>query len=248
MLNQFTSRITDIIVQAGRLPGYKVHPFETYHYLKRFVPDKHHLTHAKEIYDIDPARLDKVADKIIKKHLQRFAATGAAVGAPGGPVAMFGGAVVDIEEYIRRMFLLTQELGHVYGVVPNPLTYEESRSPDDYFKAVQPELLNTMLVSLGGDGEIATLKAVGTEEEKREREKLDEELLYQVAVKIAEFVGRKQLKKHATKMLGRSVPLVGGGINGTLNYYYLNKLGKNMKKHLREEHDEVRKYFSKQRV
>ncbi|WP_147803715.1 hypothetical protein [Alkalicoccus halolimnae] len=243
-MEKLTTRISNVIVKAGKLPGYKMHPYETYRRLnKDSGVDK--LQHPREIYYIDQKKLDKAADKAITKHKQRFAATGAAVGAPGGPVAMFGGAVIDVEEYVRRMFLLTQELGHIYGVLPNPFTYEETGSYDDYFDSIQHDLLKMMLLGLGGSGVSIDTLDKKDDADKKEPAKVDEEVMYKVAVKIADIVGKKKMKKHAAKMMGRSVPLVGGGINGTLNYYFLNQLGKNTKKHLKKEHEEVRAYLNR---
>lgn len=238
-MNTLTKRISDIILKAGKLPGYKIHPSDTYKRVKK-LEDRPDLTHPKEVFALELKELDKAADDVIKKHNYRFAATGAAVGAPGGPVAMFGGAVIDIEEYIRRMFLLTQELGHIYGVIPNPFTYKESYSYDTYFASVQQELMKTMVLGLGGKGvEIGTLSTP----EEREKQDIDPETMYQLALTIADLVGKQKFKKHVAKVMGRSVPFIGGGINGTLNYYFMKQLGRNLKKEIRKEHEIVRAHI-----
>lgn len=240
-MDTLTQRLSNIILKAGRMPGYKVHPTDTYRRVKK-LEDRPELTHPEEVYAVKLSELDKAADDVMKKHNYLFAATGAAVGAPGGPVAMFGGAVIDIEEYIRRMFLLTQELGHIYGVIPNPYTYEETHSYEAYFAASQEELMKAMVLGLGGKGvKIGTLST----QEERDKQNIDPETMYQLALTIADLVGKQKLKKHVAKIMGRSIPLVGGAINGTLNYYFMKQLGRNLRKEIRNEHETVRSYMEK---
>ncbi|SDN86218.1 hypothetical protein [Alkalicoccus daliensis] len=240
-MDKLTTTLSNIILKAGQMPGYKVRPMETYKNLKlqkNNVP----LSHPKQVYTLEMEELDKAADEVIKKHNYRFAATGAAVGAPGGPVAMFGGAVIDIEEYIRRMFLLTQELGHIYGVLPNPFSYNQHADNEEYFSSIQLELMKAMVLGLGGKG--VTIGTLQTQEEKGE-DNIDPQTMYQLAMKIADLVGKQKLKKHLAKVMGRSVPLLGGGINGTLNYYFIKQLGRNLKDEIRQEHVYVREYLNR---
>lgn len=240
-MDKLTTTLSNVILKAGQMPGYKVRPAETYKNMK-LQEGGSPLSHPKEVYSLEMKDLDKAADEIIKKHNIRFAATGAAVGAPGGPVAMFGGAVIDIEEYIRRMFLLTQELGHVYGVIPNPFSYEETNSNEEYFSSIQLEVMKAMILGLEGKGvKIGTLQT----KEEREKDDIDPETVYQLARKIADLVGKQKLKKHLAKVMGRSVPLLGGGINATLNYYFIKQLGGNLKDEIRQEHVYVREYLNR---
>jgi len=48
--------------------------------------------------------------------------TGFVAGVPAGLWGVTAGTVIDLEEYVRRLFLMAQQIGHIYGLIPNPFS------------------------------------------------------------------------------------------------------------------------------
>ena len=92
------------------------------------------INHPKDLFDQDIKQLRMVAENLIGGHKRWGAGVGFAAGAPGGIVGFVGGTAIDLEEYLRRLFRLAQEVGQVYGLIPNPFTESIDDSMHNYFE------------------------------------------------------------------------------------------------------------------
>ncbi len=232
-------KIGKIILAAKNLPGYKIHPLETYTKLKSYGIND--VTHPKNLFNQDIDIITKAARSIVAKHRIRLAATGFISGLPGGPWGIAGGTVADLEEYIRRMFLLAQEVGHVYGLIPIPYVETISDDAEEYFDTVQEEVFKAILIGLGiGGFSMAATQLSKFVAEKEAKEilarKISQKVLTELAKRIARVLGIQLSKRQISRIVLRAIPILGGGFNATICYYSLKALGNNLIKHFREDH------------
>ena len=99
-------KISAVVQYIGKLPYAKVHPNETYAQLS--LLGMNDVKHPKDLYKYDPALLNKYAKTFIAKERIKLAGIAFGTGLPGGPVSITGGALLDMEEYVRRIFILAQ--------------------------------------------------------------------------------------------------------------------------------------------
>lgn len=235
-----TEPIIDIILSAGKLPGYKKHPLDTYDYMQKTCAITG-LKHPKDIYNIDIKILLMSAEKIVVKHKREYALSGFAAGLPGGPWGMAAGNAIDLEEYLRGLFVLSQEIGHVYGIIPNPFIADISHSVDEYFESVKEQILKSILIGLGVGGvsigitEIAELIAE-KESEEILREKVSEKIVTELAKNIGKAIGVKVTTSGVSKLVSRAIPIIGGLVNAYFNYKAVELIGNNLIKNFKREH------------
>ena len=127
--------IANILLSAAKLPGYRIHPCETYARLKIFGVDE--INHPKDLFDADVKMLTKAARAFAETHCRKLAAIGFGTGLPGGPAGVAAGVTIDLEEYLRRVFLIFQEIGHVYGIIPMPFVDTVNENTSEYYADVQ---------------------------------------------------------------------------------------------------------------
>jgi len=235
--------VASLILSASKMPGYKRHPYDTYAQIKK-VHGIANIQHPQDVYGIDINILRKTAQGIIGDHQRWFAATGFAAGLPGGPIAV-ATAVVDIEEYLRRIFLLSQEIGHVYGLIPNPFSEKVDDDIDIYFETVKEEILKAMLIGLGAGGftiGVAEVAKMLAEKEAKDivAKKINDKVITQLVKEIAKFLGKKVTKDQIAKGVLKFVPIVGGGINAVGNYNAIGYIGENLIESFEKEHNSVK--------
>ena len=143
-------KIANIILSAAKLPGYKIHPYETYAKLK--LIGFNDIEHPKDLFKSDIQMLKEAAKSFAGKHSIKLGATGFATALPGGPWGMAAGVTTDLEEYLRRVFLISQEIGHVYGLIPMPFADSVNEDIDEYYAAAQKEILKAILIGVGLGG------------------------------------------------------------------------------------------------
>ncbi|WP_079478685.1 hypothetical protein [Halobacillus salinus] len=239
-MSNYEDKISSMILRAGSLPGFKVHPYDTYNFLNKNY-NVGNLDHPKEVYFIDENKLKLATGQIVAAHKLKFATTGFAAGAPGGLWGVTAGTALDLEEYVRRLFLMAQQMGHIYGLIPNPFAEEVDLDEEVYFESVQDEIVKLIALGLGVGGVSLTLtetsKALGVKKARDiARHKVSEELTTRVAKKVAGFLGKKLTKNQIAKGVSRAVPVIGGGINAGFNYVSIGGLGRKMATNLEKEH------------
>lgn len=240
---KISETVTDIILSAGHLPGFKKHPFETYNFMKKTFSVTG-IEHPKDLYNIDKIILRMSAEKIIVKHKREFALAGLAAGLPGGPWGMAAGNAIDLEEYLRSLFGLAQEIGHVYGIIPNPFIEDIANSVDDYFEGAKEQILKSVLIGLGvgsvsmGITEIADLLA--QESEEILFDKVSERMITELAKRIGKALGVEVTMKSTSKLVSSAIPIIGGIVNAYFNYKAVDLIGKNLIKNFEREHLKVK--------
>lgn len=238
-----SGKVADLVLNAGKLPGYRAEPVQTYSMLQQY--GIRNVCCARDVYAVDLHELKRVAKQIVKKHRLRFALLGMATGAPGQLVAVIGGTLVDLEEYVRRLFLLAQELGQIYGLIPNPFLQEHGNQISDYFESVKEELLKAILIGLGAGGItlgiVEVAKSVATKEARQVvNRKVSEQALVQLAKAIGEKLGYQVTKTGTSRAITKFIPVIGGIVNAGFNYYAINIIGERLIRQFEKEHIQIK--------
>ena len=236
-------KISAVVQCIGKLPYAKVHPDETYAQLA--LLGMNDVKHPKDLYKYDPALLSKSAKVFIEKERIKLAGIAFGTGLPGGAVSITGGVLLDIEEYVRRIFILAQKVGHTFGVIPIPFVKCIPDNIEDYFDSVHEEILKAVLLGFGTAGismGIAQFGKLLAEKEAKEiiHRKISEKAILELSKYVARAIGKEVTKKSITRTTGRIIPILGGAINATFAYYALRKIGDNLVKNMMKEHMEVK--------
>ena len=236
-------KISTIVQYIGKLPYAKVHPNETYAQLSLLGIND--VKHPKDLYKYDPALLSKYAKTFIEKERIKLAGIAFGTGLPGGAVSITGGVILDIEEYVRRIFILAQRVGHTFGIIPIPFVKFIPDNIEDYFDSVHEEILKAVLLGFGTAGismGIAQFSKLLAEKEAKEiiHRKISEKAITELSKYVAKVIGKEVTKKSISRTTGRIIPIVGGAINATFAYYALRKIGNNLVKNMMKEHIEVK--------
>lgn len=236
-------KISAVVQYIGKLPYVKVHPDETYAQLS--LLGMNDVKHPKDLYQYDPALLSKYAKIFIAKERIKLAGVAFGTGLPGGPVSITGGVLLDMEEYVRRIFILAQRVGHTFGIIPIPFVKIIPDSVEDYFDSVHEEILKAVLLGFGTAGismGIAQFSKLLAEKEAKEiiQRKIGEKAITELSQKVAKVLGKEITKKSISRTTGRIIPIVGGAINAAFAYFALKKIGNNLVKNMMKEHMEVR--------
>ena len=236
-------KIPAVVRYIGKLPYAKVHPDETYAQLSLLGIND--VKHPKDLYKYDPALLSKYAKTFVEKERIKLAGIAFGTGLPGGPVSITGGVLLDMEEYVRRIFILAQKVGHIFGIIPIPFVKFIPDSIEDYFDSVHEEILKAILIGFGTAGismGIAQFSKHLAEKEVKEiiHRKISEKAITELSKDVAKVLGKEATKKSISRTTGRIIPIVGGAINATFAYFALKKIGNNLVKNMMKEHMEVR--------
>jgi hypothetical protein len=236
-------KISAVVQYIGKLPYAKVHPDETYAQLSLLGIND--VKHPKDLYKYDPALLSKCAKTFIEKERIKLAGIAFGTGLPGGAVSITGGVLLDMEEYVRRIFILAQKVGHTFGIIPIPFVKYIPDSIEDYFDSVHEEILKVVLLGFGTAGismGIAQISKLLAEREAKEiiHRKISEKSVIELSKNVAKVLGKEVTKKSISRTTGRIIPIVGGAINATFAYLSLKKIGDNLVKNMMKEHIEVK--------
>lgn len=130
--NEIVTKLADwltkkILMSSPRIIGR--HPSKTYHSLKRTIGRE--VSHPRELFLVDPQQLRAGARKAVETQKNWAAARGLWAALPPG--LNLAGMVVDFSEYVRHVFILTQEIGHIYGLIPDPTSATFEKSLHEYY-------------------------------------------------------------------------------------------------------------------
>ncbi len=237
-------KIANIILSAAKLPGYKIHPYETYARLKIFGIND--IDHPKDLYKADIQMLTDAAKSFAGKHSIKLGATGFATGLPGGPWGMAAGVTADLEEYLRRVFRIAQEIGHVYGLIPMPFVDSVNEDVDEYYSAAQKEILKAILIGVGLGGVSMGIAETAKRIARKEAEgilskKISDKLITQLANRIARILGGNLTQEQISVRALKFIPILGGVLNSFFCYKSLQFVGNNLINNFEKEHNSVRK-------
>jgi len=236
-------KISALVQYIGKLPYAKVHPGETYAQLS--LLGMNDVKHPRDLFKYDPALLSKYAKTFIEKERIKLAGVAFGTGLPGGPVSITGGVLLDMEEYVRRIFILAQKVGHTFGIIPIPFVKFIPENIEDYFDSVHEEILKAVLLGFGTAGismGIAQFSKFLAEKEAKEviHRKISEKAITELSKNVAKVLGKEISKKSISRTTGRIIPIIGGAINATFAYFAIKKIGNNLVKNMMKEHMEVR--------
>lgn len=236
-------KISTVVQYIGKLPYAKVHPDETYAQLSLLGIND--IRHPRDLYTYDPALLSKCAKTFIEKERIKLAGIAFGTGLSGGAVSITGGVLLDMEEYVRRIFILAQKVGHTFGIIPIPFVKYIPDNIEDYFDSVHEEILKVVLLAFGTAGismGIAQFSKLLAEREMKEiiHRKISEKSVTELSKNVAKVLGKEVTKKSIRRTTGRIIPIVGGAINATFAYLSLKKIGDDIVKNMMKEHLEVK--------
>lgn len=236
-------KISTVVQYIGKLPYAKVHPDETYAQLSLLGIND--IRHPRDLYTYDPALLSKCAKTFIEKERIKLAGIAFGTGLSGGAVSITGGVLLDMEEYVRRIFILAQKVGHTFGIIPIPFVKYIPDNIEDYFDSVHEEILKVVLLGFGTAGismGIAQFSKLLAEREMKEiiHRKISEKSVTELSKNVAKVLGKEVTKKGIRRTTGRIIPIVGGAINATFAYLSLKKIGDDIVKNMMKEHLEVK--------
>ena len=236
-------KISAVVRYIGKLPYAKVHPDETYAQLS--LMGMNDVKHPRDLYKQDPALLSKFAKTFIAKERIKLAGIAFGTGLPGGPISITGGVLLDMEEYVRRVFVLAQKIGHTFGVIPIPFVKFIPENIEDYFESVHEEILKAVLLGFGTAGVSMGIAQFGkflAEKEAKEiiHKKISEKAIAELSINVAKVLGKELTKKSISRSIGRIIPIVGGAVNAIFAYFALKKIGDNLVKNMMNEHLEVK--------
>ncbi len=236
-------KVANIILAAAKLPGYKIHPYETYARLNIFGIND--INHPKDLFKADVRMLTAAAKSFAKTHYRKLGAIGFGTGLPGGPWGAAAGVTIDLEEYLRRVFLMTQEIGHVYGVIPPAFVDNVNKNTDEYFAEVQAEILKAIMIGLGISGVSMTIteiaKLIATKETKEIiAQKISNQIITWLVKQIARRLGIQLTKRQISQGVLRFIPIWGGFINAAFCYKSMQLIGNNLINAFEMEHNSVR--------
>ena len=236
-------KISAVVQYIGKLPYVKVHPNETYAQLSLLGIND--VQHPKDLYKYEPALLSKYAKTFIEKERIKLAGVAFGTGLPGGAASITGGVLLDMEEYVRRIFILAQKVGHTFGIIPIPFVKFIPENIEDYFDSVHEEILKAILLGFGTAGismGIAQISKLLAEKEAKEiiHRKISEKAITELSINVAKVLGKEISKKSISRATGRIIPIIGGAVNATFAYFALKKIGNNLVKNMMKEHVEVR--------
>ncbi|MGO9378044.1 MAG: hypothetical protein ACLP29_05770 [Dissulfurispiraceae bacterium] len=240
--------IANILLSAAKLPGYRIHPYETYARLKIFGVNN--INHPKDLFDADVKMLTKAARAFAETHCRKLAAIGFGTGLPGGPAGVAAGVTIELEEYLRRVFLLSQEIGHVYGIIPMPFVDTVNENTSEYYADVQAEILKAILIGMGIGGITMTVseiaKLVAAKEAKEIAvKKISNKIITELAKQIAKKLGVRLTQGQMSRRALRIIPVLGGGVNAVFCYTGMKVIGNRMIDTFEKEHKSVRRTVRK---
>lgn len=178
----------------------------------------------------------KLAQNIINSKCVLTTTVSFATGLPGGFLGILGGSSVDIVQYFGNFFNLAQRLMYIYG-------YKDISELD----SSQTDIMIAMLGAASGveAAQIFIAKQLPKLAEKIAAKAISKQvsknLIKKIANKVLVAIGKKGISmftgEEIAKLIGRSVPIVGGIVSGTLTLVSFKPMAKRLNKSLKEHYD-----------
>lgn len=178
---------------------------------------------------ISTAKINKIADSLIKYERNKVSAISFFSGLPGG-FAMVVAIGCDLVQYFYHVIRIAQELAYLYGY--NQFEFNEEK--------IDHETMNRLLIFVGvmygvnsATQGIKTLSKVvqGHLTKTIAKTALTKTAYYPVIKKILSQLGIKITKQVFAKSVGKVVPIIGGFVSGGITFISFgtscNKLKKN---------------------
>lgn len=230
--------IEDIIVLGMRTPGIKINRKEflqkelTKNYSKEVIDDaiSYNPAHAK----IPIEEIDGIADEVIKYERVCVSGISAVLGMPGG-ATMAATIPADITQYYGYMLRATQKMLYLYGF-PEIDTNETGQTFDSETMNILVLCMGVMYGAAGANNAIKGIsKALATGVEKQlVKQALTKGTIYPIVKNVSKWFGVKMTKDVFAGFFGKSIPLLGGVIGGSLTYVTFKPCCDKLKNSLRD--------------
>lgn len=181
-----------------------------------------------------PKRLiDKVAKSCINSHTAKAVALSAIAGIPGG-WGMAGTVPVDLAQYYFHSFVLSQKLAYLYGW---PDFYDENGNITDDTCNMLTLFIGVMMgVAVANQAIHKIAEGLAGQVVKRlPRMTLTKTVIYPLVKQVAKWIGVNLTKSTFAKSLGKIIPILGGGISGTLTYITFHPSAKRLQRVLQDK-------------
>ena len=155
-------------------------------------------------------KIRKIAKGVIKFEGTQVTLISTAAGLPGG-LAMIGTVPADMAQYMGYLIRTAQKLMYLYGI-------GDINDISDGSKSAIIIALGVMLGAEGANNGIRALcKSFAANIEKKIAQKaLTKGTLYPIVKKICAQLGIKLTKQGFAKAVGKTVPIIGGIVSGSL--------------------------------
>ena len=226
----------NILASAMDIPGVKVNRRE---FLTRALFPYHDKVDLNAIMNGEkPATflslddIDKLVDECISNHLTKVTTISAIAGIPGG-WAMFAAVPADIAQYYYHVFVLSQKMAYLYGfpdlVDENGELSEDAQNQLTLFTGIM------LGVAVANEAIQELAKNFAGQVTKRlPKYALTKTVIYPMVKEVAKWIGKKMTKDGFAKLLGKTIPIFGGFLSGTLTYRAFKAGAKKLKKSLHD--------------
>lgn len=166
----------------------------------------------------------------IKWHRAGVSASSAALALPGG-WAMAASVPTDLGQFFWHTIVVSQKLAYLHGW---PELLPEGGEVDDETKLVLTLFAGVMLGAQGANEGLSKLATAVSGEVARRlpRAPLTKYALYKLAKQVAKWLGVSLTKKKFAEFIGRTVPVVGGVVAGTLTWVAFGGGARRLDEHL----------------
>jgi len=221
---------------AFKTPGIRINRDA---YLRRTLSKYYSKSKTEEAIKTTPAKaeipkemIDSLADSAIRYHLMFVCTISFTLGLPGKLGYLFGTIPADLAQIIYHALILIQKLCYLYGW-PD---FFDSDELDDETSRLMTLFLGTMFGVKTAIAGVKTLSEMIAKEMVRRlpRKALTRYTLFVVSRQIARLIGIKLTKMMFAKLVGKAIPIVGGGISAAISYGFFKRGALSLKKHLRE--------------
>lgn len=248
LVEKIENHLVQIFEVAHKLPGWGVRRFEVYKNFEAISGIT--INNQLDLLKLSDEKIDYFIEKRINKYRLWVSSIGVASGIPGGAIGVLG-AIGDIEEYMRNMYNLTQEIMYIYGILPKPFQEQaniQAEYEESFLEFINQETLRGIAIGFGMSS-VATLGknvilAIGKKEAKDILQKsVKDKLITKLSKEIAKKLGQKMTKQMISNAIVKAVPIVGGLFTGGMNYISFYKAGIRIKNGLKEERNIIKQIY-----
>lgn len=174
--------------------------------------------------------LDESAIEVINANVLKSSSLSFASGLPGG-FAMAATIPADIAQFYGYSLKLAQEISYIYGY--NNMWSDQGELTEDA-KNTLILYLGIMLgvTSAGAAVRILSNKMALQALKKIPQKALTKTIYYPIIKKVMAIFGTKLTKATFAKGVSKFIPLVGGAVSGTMNYFSLKPMANRLKDEL----------------
>jgi len=187
--------------------------------------------------------LDESAIEVINANVLQSSSLSFASGLPGG-FAMAATIPADIAQFYGYSLKLAQEISYIYGY--NNMWSDQGELTEDA-KNTLILYLGVMLgvTSAGAAVRILSNKMALQALKKIPQKTLTKTIYYPIIKKVMAIFGTKLTKATFAKGVSKFIPLVGGAVSGTMNYFSLKPMANRLKDELGKNINYMTKDFER---